>query len=598
MSSNNSFNIFVGTFPIKNIASLGSVVTVYQDSVIQWSSAKILDNDDILQETFATNECDGAVLGCDENFIIPPPDDGDCPGGGTVGPPGPPGPRGERGERGERGLPGQNGTDGGGAPTRIYCGALAGPPEPEPDDGIKLECILNEKGWVTGACSIRTDSTNAYPACFGYNENFPNGGGDARKIFDFGNPGNTPICSCDFDIPICPDADGYEHLFRKIGSDPLNITFEWTFRQYCIMTYGPNFENDLAAGMIERSTIGSLAQGEGSYTFVPTSSTFRSGNTYRFSDWVKIAGGDTSNSTAQDIIAQDDSCAGETPERPPPVTNAGGSICAGGGSTSSLVGGESCGECPPEGRLTSCDDVKAGDVFIDHTNGVMYFALQEGRGFAANGIPLAGNAACESCEEECECEDCIGVCGGGCLECPEQTCPEGQECREPCPECPNVCPEGLTCRPPPQICLDGDPARCPELCEDGSAPSCGNENGGRCPEGQSCYSDDNAPCNQGGDYDYEEWGPYTCYHTLYPPDHFLYVSYNNYIWRHRTKYCTCCCEEFWEFDGAPTEGSTVICPDMPEGWTRSFYTGKRCVPNPPASGPFNPFGFTLLGDLI
>jgi hypothetical protein len=302
-----------------------------------------------------------------------------------------------------------------------------------------------------------------------------------------------------------------ETLFRKTGS--ISYAQEWTFEQFLLMQYGANggqIPADLASE--PRNQIVNKAKGSGQtgYIFIPTGSTWRSGSNYAFGDWISILGGDTQSETAQNLIDQNPDCGpGQPPPAPPPITNAGGSICGGGTPASS--GSSSCGECPPNSGISNCADVKPGDVFIDATNGVMYFATSAG-GFAVNGIPLAGEAACDT-----GCPTCPDTIDGGgttpcnscCPDCPD-VCPDGQECAEigcpgldgvvdengdPCP-CSvgggpqqgqqgiyTCCPENWNCEPPPQPCPSGNLKSCCD-CE-------------RVVDGQTTYVPKVCPCPEG-----------------------------------------------------------------------------------------------------
>lgn len=522
MSERSSFKIFVGVFPPKNIASVGNSITIYQTSAIAYYPATILDNPQIINESYDQNDCENTILGCDENFIVPPPPD-NC-GGGTQGPPGPMGPQ------GPQGLPG---TGGG---SRIYCGTLGGPPEPPVQSGVNMSCLLNENGYVVNvsnvSCGFNINQSDAVFRTNFYYRAAPPLGGDCGPGYASYNFSNRVLCGGTYNQ--CQGTYGIpqlETMFRKTGEN--TYAQQWTFEQFLIMQYGYNNGNIPDFSIESRSNIVSRAKGAGTgYIFIPTGTTWRSGDNYNWGEWIGVLSGVGSDapegtpgqSTASAIIDQNPGCGPEQPSAPPPITNAGASICT---SAQSQSGG-SCGSCPEGSGLdpTQCADlVKAGDVFIDATNGVMYFATQNG-GFAAQGIPLAGEAACDNT---------------GCPTCPEIIDGGGggiNPCNSCCPDCPSICPEGQECAqigcPGPDGVSDenGDPCPCSvEIGEGG--PQAGTYT--CCPENWSC-APPVEPCPSGN----------------YPLDP--------------------CCECAIEVDGQTTYVNKV-CP-CPEG--------QKCREEPPA----------------
>lgn len=407
MTERSSFKIFVGVFPPKNIASVGNSITIYQTSVIEYYPTEILDNPQIINESYEQNDCENAILGCDENFIIPPPPD-NC-GGGTQGPPGPPGPQGPVGPAG---------TGSGG---KTYCGSLPSATPPTPDTAINLQCLLNQRGYV---CSISSNSQSCgininnpiLTAGFYYRADPNNSppGGVSYCYYDFSGGGSlyggtTNLCANTTENPF--PYPKLETAFRKISSN--TYSQEWTFEQFLLMQgVNPQTASREQIKNTTRNWAPGNPQGPNRFPFifVPNGSTWASGTTTAFGDWVNILGGDSSSETAQDIISQNPGCVPPAPPAPPLPTNQGGSICGGGQQSGSLP----CGSCPQGSGLSDCSQVKAGDTFIDANNGVMYFATQNGS-FATNGVPLGGGGSCNQPDggDDCNCNGCIDGCGGG-----------------------------------------------------------------------------------------------------------------------------------------------------------------------------------------
>lgn len=431
MTQNSSFKIFVGVFPPKNIASVGNIITIYQTSVIEYYPAKILDNRQIINESYEINDCENSILGCDENFIIPPPPDNCGPGGG-VGPPGP------RGPEGPEGPPGRDGVGGG---AKVYCGALPPPVPPTPDTAINMGCLMNQRGYVVSFAQLNNQGGSS---CGINLWNTINGSGNSGRLgiqfYWRVNTGSTGGPSLGYYDPLhnngvgrpgaviggisneCNTLDSipkFETLFRKVSAD--TYTQEWTFEQFILM----QSRQQVDPQSLPRQTLKSMAATSDNasanisafcrfpYTFIPTGPTWSSGNNYSFRDWVNIVGGNSSSETAQNILEQNPECAPPAPPAPPLPTQQGASICNGGQVSGSS---SSCGSCPP-GTSTpnNCNGVKAGDMFLDTTNGVMYFSTQD-NSFSSNGVAIAGKSACN--------QDtggggsgggggCIDGCGGG-----------------------------------------------------------------------------------------------------------------------------------------------------------------------------------------
>jgi hypothetical protein len=114
--SSTSFKIFVGIFEPKQIGFEGSTIILYNPK-LTYSAAKLLDNNlsNISGSDFES--CQTKLLDCEQNFVVPPPDE--CGGGqGPQGPPGAPG---------EQGLPGADGKC-----TRIEIGSVTADPDLDP----------------------------------------------------------------------------------------------------------------------------------------------------------------------------------------------------------------------------------------------------------------------------------------------------------------------------------------------------------------------------------------------------------------------------------------------------------------------------------
>lgn len=500
MTERSSFKIFVGVFPPKNIASVGNSITIYQTSVMEYYPATILDNPQIINESYDQNDCENTILGCDENFIVPPPPD-NC-GGGTQGPPGPPGPQ---------GPPGPAGTGGSGG--RIYCGTLPGPTEPPADDALNFECLKSVSGYVVGALCNQTDEVSLQYMTVPDNVSYYNF--STKQWGNYGS-GTTGIIECLDNPPQNGKLDVIQRAHGSLNGGPggaPSFSYQWTFQQYLSYLY-PNGEPS-DRGAIEQTCRGGGQQG---VYFVPQQFPFTSGGTSQYGKWLDLVGGGDGGGLKDEIIGGNPDCGPGQSTKPPPVTNAGGSICGGGAPPTNTS--STCGECPPNSGISNCADVKPGDVFIDATNGVMYFATSAG-GFADNGIPLAGEGACDTtgCPECPETIDGGGGGGGGgggtsCPDCPS-VCPEGQECAEvgcpgtggvsdqngdPCPCSVDIgeggaqpgvytcCPENWNCQPPAQPCPSGN-FPTDACCE------CAIEVNGQtsyvnkvcpCPEGQEC----------------------------------------------------------------------------------------------------------------
>jgi hypothetical protein len=206
------------------------------------------------------------------------------------------------------------------------------------------------------------------------------------------------------------------------------------------------------------------------FTFMPTDTIFASSADINLGAWSHITrtGGDLANTeygtVVQDFLNDFPNCGtdqGGGGGIQPPKNGQGASIC------SNLSSPCDCTGCDQNNRLTSCDGLQAGDMFIDACNKVMYIRGSED--WPTDGIPFDEGADCPPCPS-----------------CPE--CPACPECPPPnCKQCPCNCLDIY----PPEICncigvlspLDtncncpgglGQP-KCPKSCSNGNGVYYQNE---------------------------------------------------------------------------------------------------------------------------
>jgi hypothetical protein len=459
----NNFKIFVSRFPTKTAYRRGSVVDVYQLSKIVYEEARILESQTLVGELYGTesegqSSCRG-VVGCDEAFVAQRPD---CEGGG--GGQGPAGPAGPVGPQGVQGPPGDGGA-------RIFCGYLEGPPKPAAGE-ISLDCLKNATGYV-----VRKQSSTT---CSGSPATNPLANGainDFKHSFFYGSAGTTGSggnseltidvktgLTVGSDIAAGPDScsplqgDGYQHRTIFNGYASGGITYrsqQWTFGKY-LQAIGKGSETNRStlAGICRN---GATAANTSGLMFIPTQPIYGGGGSTRLSDWADVVGGDGGNGLYDTLAEDNPDCGPEGEPTAPPIANQGSNICAGGTppSGSPLAGDDNECQGGCSNPIANCSEVTDGDIFIDATNGVMYF--YSGGAWSSTGVPLGGESDCTkkgSGSDKCKELGGGGGAGGGgtcqceqCGECPPPTC-DGCCEDQPgdCTNCP-VCPPGKVCVP-------------------------------------------------------------------------------------------------------------------------------------------------------
>lgn len=525
-----NFKIYVSSFADRNAYARNGVVDVYLMGTTVFKEAKIIENATLLSELYSQplESCTSGLFGCDERVVAPPPT---CPGGGGTGPQGPAGPAGPTGPTGPAG-PAGTGT------SRIFCGYLEGsPPTPSGSFG----CIQDIKGYVArktlscGGCSDEGAATGQIMNRFGF---IP-----GQSLIVTATGGIVTGCNGEgvshgSDLSGSGQAPSRHTVFRKTNNDDGSCykTNQWTFGEYLKAT-GISDEQIPIRGHLENNFPGHPSAGQFIFIPVPPSYAFGDSQYIRLGDWGQLVQGNTAgtNGMYEELIDEFPECGPGSVPPTPIKADLGGQICATPNDAPPPISAEDAGvgnECNGgcSNGYPSCDPAaggpKDGDIFIDATNGVMY--IRSGGSFPTNGIPLGGEGDCnpQPCKDGpggngdgggsggLDCRLC-GICGCdemGCG-CPEgqscqsddqPCCPDGQQCAtpgcgshtdadgNPCP-CGGFgggnntllcCPPGSVCAQPTQPCDDGQPPRCPELCEGGVPKVC------PCPEGTSCQG----PC--------------------------------------------------------------------------------------------------------
>lgn len=321
----------------------------------------------------------------------------DCCGGGS----------------GEPGQPGQNGKDGkDGAPGRpplIRCGCLPTNPKDGGSGGpIQQQCIDD----ITGKVVMSSTSINYYSgkstsnSFFQYNCN--PGGNSGCGYFNVTNPNqaNPALGNFTGDLGTSstdPSGDKYIVAWGYIGTGNVpNVNYTWKYGDFKKLS--------------GYDAVGKLTATQGQkFTFMPTDSLFTGNGQIDLGGWKSLVTGtaDPAGDLVAAFLNEFPQCATDGTGTPPgPLNGQGGNICT-------SAGGEcTCEGCTADNQLQNCDDIAAGDVFIDACNKIMYIAGENGA-FPANGIPFG----------------------------PEDTpCPPKEECPS-CPDCPQPEPCG-TCSSP------------------------------------------------------------------------------------------------------------------------------------------------------
>jgi hypothetical protein len=396
------------------------------------------DNYDL--NTFQNESIDSCADGnCGRSVVTNANDnDGDCC---IPGPQGPEGPAGKTGPAGPIGAAGR--------PPVIRCGCL---PTNETDGGsnspIQQECIDDLKGRVVisnpnidyygaGTTSNGFYQVNCSPATFCGYFNVTNPNQQTPPLGSFtGNLGSPSV-----------DINGDKNIvaWGYIGTgDVPNINYTWSYGDFKKL-------NGLNGDKLTAST-----GGVSKFTFMPTDPLFAGGGTINLTEFKNLVGGTPSEELTAAFLDDFPQCATDGTGTPPSGKNGqGASIC------SNLSSPCDCTGCDENNRLTSCDGLQAGDMFVDACNKVMYIRGSED--WPTDGIPFDEGADCPACPS---CPDCPG-----CPECPPQNCKE----------CPCECNDIL----PPQICncvglLSGlvgtdcncpgglGPPKCPRECSNGN----------------------------------------------------------------------------------------------------------------------------------
>jgi len=322
---------------------------------------------------------------CGRSVIVNEDPCPDCCGGGngTQGPAGPAGPPGPTGPSGRSpiigcGCLGTNPTDGGsGGPIQQQC-----------IDNLKGRVVISNTGidyYGQTTTSNNFFQVNCSPAAFcGYfNVTNPNQAIPPLGSFT-GNLGD-PSTNVTGDKNIV--AWGY----IGIGNVP-NVNYTWTYGDFKKL-------NGLSTNKLT-ATQGSK------FTFIPTDSLFAGGGSINLAEFKSLVEGTPSAELTAAFLNDFPECATDGTGTPPgPKNGQGADICG------SIGGVCECEGCTPENAFPNCDDLQAGDIFVDACNKIMYIAGEGG--FPANGIPFG---------------------------------PEDRPCppEEPCPDCPD-CPEPEPC---------------------------------------------------------------------------------------------------------------------------------------------------------
>ena len=468
----NNFKIFVSSFPTKIAFKRSNAIDVYQINKIEYTEAKIIENLTLAGELYGEGttginvgeSCTSNLIGCDEEFVAPTPE---CETGGT-GPRGPAGPAGPQGPTGPQGPPGAGGS-------RIFCGYLGGPPKP-PEGKISVDCLKNATGYVVSRAPGPTCNSGGNPLASGSGANL----NDFKKRFftsdEYYVIGDVNGCGYST-VPLADDCTTgnthYEHRTVYNGYKSNGICYisqQWDFGKYTQSVLGTTLTEE------NRSSVAASARTGGSnqLIFIPTQQIYGGAETARLDDWFDVVGGGTGNGLYDVLADYNPDCGPEGPPTAPPIADQGSTICADGiePSGAPLPGDENeCnGGC--NNPISNCDEVTDGDIFIDATNGVMYF-YSEGA-WSSQGIPLGGES---DCTKQSDCKDKTGA--GSCEGTVTCFCPPGENCGDFA---------GCTS---PEGCSDCEAAKAAAIeilkaCTNGTCAGAIAALGGECPSSSDC----------------------------------------------------------------------------------------------------------------
>ena len=409
------------------------------------------DNYDL--KTFQNESIESCADGnCGRSVVTNANDnDGDCC---IPGPQGPEGPAGKTGPAGPTGSAGPAGR-----PPVIRCGCLPVNEPPAPPEGgggaIDLSCLDSMQGRVvislSGVEYYGTTTSNTFTQVTP---------GETGFIWTTSPGAGTPIGTIAGSLGDSSTSTSQKNIVAN-GYQSNGITyrnFTWSYKDFLLLTqstnsnYGSNNRLSVLVGSVK-------------LTFMPTDTIFASSADINLGAWSHITrtGGDLANTqygtVVQDFLNDFPNCGtdqGGGGGIQPPKNGQGASIC------SNLSSPCDCTGCDQNNRLTSCDGLQAGDMFIDACNKIMYIRGSED--WPTDGIPFDEGADCPPCPS-----------------CPE--CPACPECPPPdCKQCPCKCLDIL----PPQICncvsqlsaLVGTDCNCPGGLGPPKCPkSCSNGNG-------------------------------------------------------------------------------------------------------------------------
>jgi hypothetical protein len=435
-----NFKIYVSSFPQKTAYKRGATIDVYQINKIIYTLAQEIDNLNLAGELYEDaigikgDSCTSGLIGCDEAFVAPNPNE--C-SGGERGPAGPAGPQGPAGPTGPQGPAG------GGA--RIFCGYLQGPPAP-PAGEISIECLKSATGYVVNKNGTALGGTNPFSSGSGSNlnnfeHNFGTTGGTQYVIGTNGSPVQGNNCSSPspasdrLDTNFTPPKYIHTPVFKGSNvNETCYFSSQWKFGEY-LNAFGQG-SAELGSGLSNFCRNGANAANNSAsgLIFVPTQSIYGGGNATRMEDWWEIlkgADGNGGNGLYDSLVDNNPDCGPEGPSSSPPIADQGGVL----NSQCTETGGTPPSSTPLEGNdnpcnggcnnpIANCSELTDGDIFIDATNGVMYF--YSGGAWSSSGVPLGGESACDGQAD-----------GGPDLtsadECPQITCfcPPCEECPDP-----------------------------------------------------------------------------------------------------------------------------------------------------------------------
>jgi len=434
----NNFKIFVSSFPAKIAFKRGNTVDVYQINKIEYVEAKIIENLTLAGELYGAattginvgESCTSNLVGCDEEFVAPAPE---CEGGGS-GPQGPAGPTGPQGPPGPQGPAGEGGA-------RIFCGYLGGPPKP-PAGKISVDCLKSTTGYVVSKGAGPTCNSGGNPLASGSGANLNN----FKKNFFTDTNGQYVIGDvggCDYSgVPLadtcttCQGCSEYQHRTVYNGYKSNGICYssqQWDFGKYSESVLGTALTEE------NRTSVANSARSGGSQQliFVPTQQIYGGAETTRLDDWFEVIAGNSGNGLYDILVDYNPDCGPEGPPTAPPIADQGDAICSGGSAPSSEPLPENDNECNGgcNNPIVDCNDITDGDIFIDATNGVMYF--YSGGAWSQQGIPLGGESDCK--QSDCKKETGAGGCSGTvtCFCQPGETCGPFAGCTsdEGCSDC-------------------------------------------------------------------------------------------------------------------------------------------------------------------